>query len=159
GRAPGLRRARARGDPDAAEEAEEAVRLLICAVVVALGGRAAAQSTRYPPPQEDLDEERDSYSQLWEDAIEPGLAKYTDLVERARKRLDPHTSHAAGERSEAYELLAEAVELLPAHADAYAWRGLAREQDSSWQACADDLGQAWTLDPDWALAPRPLGTA
>jgi tetratricopeptide (TPR) repeat protein len=124
------------------------------AVLVALGGVAHAQSTRYPPPADDLDAERDGYSKFWEDALEPGLAQYDDLIARARKLVEQADTRADGE-----DLLAQATQLLPDRADAWAWLGLAREEEGDFARCRTALDRAWAIDPTWDGGKRELGVA
>jgi tetratricopeptide (TPR) repeat protein len=129
---------------------------LAVATLLAIAAPAAAQSRRYPPPPIDLDAEREGYSDFWENAIEPGLDRYADLVQRASKLIGRRTDDA---RATAIELLTEATTLLPARADAWAWLGLAHELSADMKGCRDALERAWTIDPAWAGAQRPLGLA
>lgn len=125
------------------------------AIVAVFAPRAAdAQSTRYPPPEPDLDEEEDAYSDFWENAIEPGRAAYDDLVSRAAKLINRRSD---GSRVAAIELLEQATALLPDQPSAWVWLGFAHEEDEAWDACRDALERAWAIDPAWAGASRPLG--
>jgi tetratricopeptide (TPR) repeat protein len=132
---------------------------VVAATLVALAGRADAQSTRYPPPAVDVDAEREDHSELWENALEPGLDRYDELVARAVTLLDSRGSRGYEDRATALELLDEASQLLPGRADAWAWLGLAREKDADWSGCRDALDRAWAIDPRWSAAHRPLGVA
>jgi len=129
---------------------------LVVAALAAVAAPAAAQSTRYPPPPVDVDAEREAYSAFWENAIEPGLDQYGDLLGRATKLLGRRTDDA---RATAIDLLTQATELLPGRSDAWAWLGLAREQDGDLRACRTALERAWSIDPAWSAAPRPLALA
>jgi len=132
-----------------------AAKLIALVTAVALGrGVATAQSTRYPPPEPDADEEADAYSDFWENAIEPGRDAYDDLVSRASKLLGRRSEES---RRAAVELLDQATALLPDHAAAWAWLGFAHEGAGDFDACRDALERAWSLEPTWAGAARPLG--
>jgi len=124
--------------------------------ILLIAGTANAQSKRYPPKEEDLDEERDAYSKLWEDAIEPGKAQYDDLVEHASHDLERHTADA---RKDAEDLLDQATKLPPGEADAWAWLGLALESDDDWKGCRDALDRAYAIEPSWDSGPRRFGAA
>ncbi len=134
---------------------------LALAAVATLGaaGAAAAQSSRYPAEEEDVDAAREQQSDFWEDVIEPGRSRYDELVDRAAqlttRRGDPTSAGTAT------ALLDEATALLPAQAAAWAWLGLLREQAGDHLGCADAYGTAWGLDPRWhgttrRPPPRPL---
>lgn len=125
-------------------------------VVVAAAGDAAAQSTRYPPPAVDVDAEREQHSDFWENALEPGRDRYDDLVARAARLIGRRSDDA---RKSAAGLLEEAATLLPGRADAWAWLGLVREADGEHAPCRDALERAWTIDPTWKAAPRPIALA
>lgn len=128
----------------------------VVAILVLAPAIAHAQSTRYPPPEPDLDEETDSYSDFWENAIEPGRDVYDDLVARAAKLIGRRSEES---RRAAIELLDQATAVLPDHAPAWAWLGYAHEADGDFVACRDALERAWAIDPTWAGAARPMGLA
>jgi tetratricopeptide (TPR) repeat protein len=128
------------------------VRTAALATLALLGaaGSAAAQSTRYPPPPPDADAEAEEHSDFWENAIEPGLDRYDELLGRAARLI-----YRRGEdgRATALVLLEEATVLLPERADAWAWLGVGRELDGDHAGCREALEKAWAIDPGWKPAP------
>lgn len=135
------------------------MRLVAGLAVLCAAASAAAQSNRYPPPAPDADADAEEYSDFWENAIEPGLDRYDELIGRATRLI-----YRRGEdgRATALVLLDEAAGLLPDRADAWAWLGIGRELEGDHGGCRDALEKAWAIDPDWkppsgtSNHPRPL---
>ena len=135
------------------------MRLLAGLAVLCAASSAAAQSNRYPPPAPDADAEAEEYSDFWENAIQPGLDRYDELLGRATRLIYRRGDDG---RTTALVLLEEASGLLPDRADAWAWLGIGRELEGDHAGCRDALEKAWAIDPDWkppsgtSNHPRPL---
>ncbi|HTJ46769.1 MAG TPA: tetratricopeptide repeat protein [Kofleriaceae bacterium] len=119
-------------------------------VLVASAGTAHAQSARYPAPPPDPDADAEAQSDFWDAALEPGLARFRELVDQARRMIETRDRDPM---RQAADLLAEAVKLAPDRADGWWYLGVAREGVFDWPGCADAYEHAWKLDPQ--LVARP----
>jgi tetratricopeptide (TPR) repeat protein len=127
--------------------------LVIAAVAVALvagAGAARAQSPRYPAPPGDPDAAAEAHSSFWEAAMEPGLVRYRQLVDQARRAIETRDLEPI---AQAAELLGDATRLAPGRAEGWWYLGVAREAREDWAGCAAAYQEAWKIDP--ALAIRP----
>ncbi|MDX2087244.1 MAG: tetratricopeptide repeat protein [Kofleriaceae bacterium] len=105
---------------------------------------ALAQSKRYPPEPVDKDQEKATYSVLWENATNPNNEPYRALVDQAKQSLGERTD--AGWQA-AIAKLDRAIALQPTQGDAYGLRGEAHFLLKRWDKCAADFGVAVVKAP------------
>jgi tetratricopeptide (TPR) repeat protein len=131
------------------------------AVVAGRGTAALGQSTRYPPPAPDPDAEAEARSDFWDRATLPGIDRYREKVDRARRLIEARSSDHL---QSAEQLLVEATALLPRRTEALWYLGVAQELRGRWIECAASYRRVWQLDPsftppDTLRGRGPLGHA
>lgn len=134
---------------------------LVAAIALAIASDAHAQSTRYPPPAPDPDAEAEARSDFWDRAVAPGIDRYREKVDRARRLIEARSSDHL---QTAEQLLVEATALLPRRTEALWYLGVAQELRGRWMECAASYRRVWQIAPDFAppdtLRGRgPLGHA
>jgi tetratricopeptide (TPR) repeat protein len=134
---------------------------VVAAIALAIASDASAQSTRYPPPAPDPDAEAEAKSDFWDRATLPGIDRYREKVDRARRLIEARSSDHL---QTAEQLLVEANALLPRRTEALWYLGVAQELRGRWMECAASYRRVWQLEPDFAppdtLRGRgPLGHA
>ena len=130
--------------------------LTTVATLVALAaapGRAAAQSTRYPPEPRDLDQDAEEESAFWEQALHPERGLYAERTSRAQRLIE---SRAPEVWAEAEELLTLAAASEPDLPLAHWLMGALLEQESRWNDCAAAYGRAAAVAPRFE-PPGALG--
>jgi len=121
-------------------------RLAAALLVLALAAPAAAQSSRYPPSPPDPDAEAEARSDFWDRAVSPGLDRFRELVDRARRLIE---SRSPEHLIAAEHLLVEATTLLPDRAEGHWLLGVDRELRHQWSGCAASYRRVWELEPGY----------
>ncbi len=106
---------------------------------------AAAQSWNHAQPV-DYDDERENYSELWEQVILGENADYNTLIKHARALWN---AGGADQRSLALKELATAAKGKPDNPAAYYWQGMFLQQNEQWQECAAALSHVQELAPNY----------
>lgn len=130
------------------------MRLLIIAAVALSTAPVSAQVLAVDPDQDELvdfDDEEESKSTFWDQALSPGAGTYADLIDKAIDTISLSVT-------DAQTILEDAVARQPDQPDGHFWLGYLGFQSKSWRRCADGFSKALALSPDFAPNRSPPRT-